>query len=31
VYLNAKQAVDYGLIDAVLEGAKAGVPTPSQN
>lgn len=31
VYLNARQAVDYGLIDAVLEGAKAGVPTPSQN
>jgi ATP-dependent Clp protease protease subunit len=27
VYLSAQQAVDYGLIDAVLEGAKAGTTT----
>jgi ATP-dependent Clp protease, protease subunit len=25
IYLSAKQAVEYGLVDAVLEGAKAGV------
>jgi ATP-dependent Clp protease protease subunit len=31
VYLSAQQAVDYGLIDSVLEGAKAGVATPSKN
>lgn len=31
VYLSAKQAVDYGLIDSVLEGAKTGVATPSKN
>jgi ATP-dependent Clp protease protease subunit len=31
VYLSAQQAVDYGLIDSVLEGAKAGVITPSKN
>ncbi len=27
LYLSAKQAVEYGLIDSVLEGAKAGEPT----
>ncbi|MBL8147864.1 MAG: ATP-dependent Clp protease proteolytic subunit [Anaerolineae bacterium] len=31
VYLSAQQAVDYGLIDSVLEGAKAGVANPSKN
>ncbi|MFN8378522.1 MAG: ATP-dependent Clp protease proteolytic subunit [Anaerolineae bacterium] len=31
VYLSAQQAVDYGLIDSVLEGAKAGVTNPSKN
>lgn len=31
VYLSAQQAVDYGLIDSVLEGAKSGVGTPSKN
>lgn len=31
VYLSAQQAVDYGLIDSVLEGAKAGVGNPSKN
>ena len=25
IYLSARQAVEYGLVDAVLEGAKAGV------
>ncbi len=28
VYLSAHQAVEYGLIDSVLEGAKAGVKVP---
>lgn len=31
VYLSAQQAVDYGLIDSVLEGAKAGGSNPSKN
>lgn len=31
VYLSAQQAVDYGLIDSVLEGAKVGVANPSKN
>ncbi len=31
VYLSAQQAVDYGLIDSVLEGVKSGVGTPSKN
>ena len=26
IYLNAAQAVEYGLIDSVLEGAKSGTP-----
>jgi len=31
VYLSAQQAVDYGLIDSVLEGAKASAANASKN
>ena len=31
VYLSAQQAVAYGLVDSVLEGAKAGAASASKN